>query len=417
MAYLIRDTLAAPLRYGLDIAGLGAAWFVVDAIGFAALVAFAWHFALRRQSPMAIYAVLLLAVSLFVAAATIAPEPAFLASALKMILPLYVGWLTTGMKLAGTGTRRERIGRGLLVAACLVTIAGIALDVAVDLPWAGMTVDQFGIAKTVGKVWTIQSAERVGGMAGESTAAAAIALFAWLLVHRSLRPALSVALGLAVAAACAAATSRTALVVAIIAVMYVAMESYFLVRLRERAAHRAVALASFAMVIVPLALVALASAVRLDAIAPDLASVQERIESSWRYPFILLADRSPGSLVTGCGLGCMTFPMRYSEWAGLLRPVDNFHIVSLAMFGLGYLPVLAGMVVAAARERDRTRLLLLAALNLYTFALEGWSPSFTLFAIGYASGGMMLLRIGKPAKADAPDIAVGRVTAVRPAGA
>lgn len=396
--YLLRDTFAAPLRYALDIAGAGPAWFAVDALGLAALAVFAWHYALRLRRPMAIYAMLLLATSLAIAAATVGPEPAFLAAALKMILPLYAGWLAAGMKLAGTASPRERTGRAVLVAACLATIAGIAVDHAIDFPWAGMTVDQFGVAKTVGKVWTIRSTERIGGFAGESTAAAAIALFAWLLAHRSLRPGASVALGIAVAAACALTTSRTALAVAVLAVVYVALESYLIAPLRDRAAHRVVALASFAMVVVPLALVALAATLRFDAISPDLASLQQRIETSWSAPFVLLADRSPGSFIGGCGLGCMTFPMRYSGWAELLRPVDNFHLVSFAMFGLGYLPLLGGMIVAATREVDRTRLLLLAALNLYTLTLEGWSPSFTLFAMGYASGGMMLVRFGSPAR-------------------
>ena len=146
------------------------------------------------------------------------------------------------------------------------------------------------------------------------------------------------------------------------------------------------------MVLVPLALVAAATAVRFDDLTPHLASFQQRIEDSWQYPFTLLADRSQTSLVFGCGLGCLTFPARYSAWAGLLQPIDNFYIVSLAMFGIAFLPILLGMVLATLHELDRTRLMLIVALNLYTLSIEAFSPAFTLFVIGYATSGMHRLR-------------------------
>ncbi len=395
IAYLLRDTFGVVWRWALDWVGIPQAWFIVDVIGCAALVAFTVECGLRRRSAFALYALALLPVSLLVAAGTVDASPAYLASATKMILPLYAGWLLAGVNLAAM----PRV-RAILLAACLLTMAGIWLDTVVVFPWQGFSVEQFGVTKAVDKVWTIQAVDRIGGFAGESTAAAAIAVFTYLMVHRSVRPLTALMLGIAVVVACYVTTSRTALAVASVTVAYVMTEAFLLARLRDHGAHRALAFGSLAIVVLPLALVALSSTIRFDTITPSLASFQQRIESSWQYPFLMLQDRSPASLLSGCGLGCMTFPMKYSAWSNWLQPVDNFHIVNFAMFGIGYLPLLVGMVVAAVREADRTKLMLLFALNLYTLSIEAFSPAFTLLAIGYATSGMCLVEIGSAGRAD-----------------
>ncbi|MBS7668928.1 hypothetical protein [Croceicoccus gelatinilyticus] len=389
-SYLTRDAFATIWRWLFDLAGMPFAWFAFDILGFAALGAFAWSFAVKRKSPFALYALALLPMSVIVAALTVDSNPAFLGAAVKMIVPLYAGWCLAGLDLPA----RPR-ARRFFIAICLATIAGIALDAVTDFPWTGLAVDQFGVSKTVDKVWSIDSVTRVGGFAGESTAAAAIALFAWLMVHRKLAPVSAVSLGLLVAAACFVATSRTALGIAVLATGWIAAEAWLMAGLRSTAAHRSLAMGSFVLVLVPLALVASASALSFAEISSSLTSFEQRIEASWQYPFALLADRSPVSLATGCGLGCLNFPARYSDWANLLQPVDNFYILNFAMFGIFFVPVLAGLVLTAVKEGDRTKLLLIAAVNLYTFFLEGFSPSFTLFTIGYATSGMHLLRIGR----------------------
>lgn len=396
LCYLSRDAFAAIWRWLFDIGGVPIAWFAFDVAGFAALIAFGWTFALKRGSFFGLYAVALLPVSVVVAALVVDTDPAFLGAAVKMILPLYAGWCIAGCDLPAMPRLRR-----CLVLICLASIAGIALDAVIDFPWSGLALDQFGVSKTVDKVWWIDSVARVGGFAGESTAAAAVALFAWLLVHRKLAPARSVSLGLCVVAACLVATSRTAAGVAVLATVWVAAEAWVLTSLRPVRAHRTLAAGSFALVFLPLALVASASAFSFADISPSLTSFEQRIEASWQYPFTLLADRSPMSLATGCGLGCLNFPARYSDWAGLLQPVDNFYILCFAMFGLFFIPLLTGMILTVLREADRTRLLLIAALNLYTFFLEGFSPGFTLFTIGYATSGMHLLQLGKGRSVDA----------------
>lgn len=384
-AYLLRDSFAALWRWLLDLAGLPFLWFAVDLLGIAALAAFAWQFGLRERAPFAIYALAILPISLFIAAATVESDPAFLFSAGKMILPLYAGWLLAGLDLAALPRARK-----ILLFACIATIFGVWLDQFVTFPWMGLSVDQFGVTKTVDKIWWIRSVTRFSGFAGESTGAAAVALFTFLIVHRQLRPAAALALGLGVMMACLVATSRTAFAVAGVATACIAAQGLLIAQMRSHAAHRLAAVSSFAAVLVPLALVAAASTIRFEEVTPALASFEQRIHASWQYPFTLLADRSPASLIFGCGLGCLTFPANYSGWANLLQPIDNFYIVSLAMFGLFFLPVALGMVLAAMREKNRTKLMLILAINLYTLSIEAFSPAFTLFTIGYATSGMHL---------------------------
>lgn len=390
VGYLTRDAFAAIWRWLFDLADIPFTWFAFDLLGFAALGAFGWTFAVKRRSPFALYTLALLPVSMIVAALTVDSDPAFLGAAVKMIVPLYAGWCLAGVDLPAM----PRVRRVLFVI-CLASIVSIALDALMDFPWSGLSVDQFGVSKTVDKVWSIDSVTRVGGFAGESTAAAAVALFAWLMIHRKVAPALSVILGICVAAACYVATSRTALGVAVLATGWIAAEAWLLAGLRSKSAHRFLATCSFALVFLPLVLVASASALSFAEMSTSLTSFEQRIEASWQYPFALLAQLSPVSLATGCGLGCLNFPARYSEWASLLQPVDNFYILSFAMFGLFFVPVLAGLVLTAAKGDDRTKLLLIATINLYTFFLEGFSPSFTLFTIGYATSGMHLLQLGR----------------------
>ncbi|WP_144098322.1 hypothetical protein [Croceicoccus sediminis] len=395
LCYLLRDAFAVVWRWLFDIGYVPFAWFAFDLAGFAALAAFAWTFAVQRGSFFGLYTLALLPLSVFVAALTVDTDPAFLGAAVKMIVPLYAGWCLAGADIPALPPVRR-----CLVFICLATVVGIALDSLMDFPWSGMSVDQFGVAKAIDKVWSISAITRVSGLAGESTAAAAVALFSWLLVHRKIAPASSVMLGLCVVAACIVTTSRTAAGIAMLATAWIAAQAWMLTSLRPVQVHRALACGSFILVFLPLALVASASAFSFADISSSLTSFEQRVEESWQYPFALLSDRSPVSLLTGCGLGCLNFPARYSEWAGLLQPVDNFYILCFAMFGLFFMPVLAGMILAAMRERDRTRLLLIAALNLYTFFLEGFSPAFTLFTIGYATSGMHLLRFGKACKPD-----------------
>ncbi|AKM09226.1 hypothetical protein [Croceicoccus naphthovorans] len=389
-AHLLRDAFAAPVRWWLDLGGLGLAWFAVDLIGVVALAAFAWEFGLRRRAPFALYALALLPISLFIAAATVGPAPAFLGAAFKMFVPIYAGWLLAGVDLPALSRMRR-----LLVMVCLLTIAGVVIDQFVTYPWSGLAIEQFGQEKTVDRVWWIQSVTRFGGFSGESTTAAMIALLTLLLVHRKLSPTAAIALGLGVIATCWIATSRTALVVSIMATVFIAVQAYFLAPLRTREAHRVLAVGSFLLVLVPLVMVVAASSIRFEEISPNLASFQQRVRESWQFPFVFLADRSPQSLVFGCGLGCLTFPARYSEWASLLRPIDNFYLTSFAMFGLCFVPLVAGMVLAALKEQDRTKLLLIAAINLYVLSVEAYSPAFALFVIGYATSGMHLIRLGR----------------------
>lgn len=384
--YVIRDVGAAFWRWILDSINLPLLWFSVDVAGFACFGLFCWWFLLQRSSPVATFFVSIYVLSIAVAFATVDTSPTWLFAGAKMFIPFFIGLCFAGRTLSDHGRLRL-----VLIGTCVVAFIGVALDQLFEFPWSATSLTQFGVEKTVERVWWIQGQLRIGGFSGESTTTALMAFLSWLLVVRTLKPGLAFTLlGLVIYVA-VITTSRTALVAASVVGVFLFFSVFMFAELRSVRSHRIVAVGSFGLVAIPLVLIVFSASIDFADINPSLRSFQIRIDESWRYPFTFFTSNSPQSLIFGCGIGCMTYPMAYSEWAVYRSPLDNFYIMLYSMFGISTLAVIGLAIKGVSDENDRSRLIAIVGFNLVGLTLDANSPAICLIVFGFTAGSTLAL--------------------------
>ncbi|MBK8375551.1 MAG: hypothetical protein IPL18_11980 [Sphingomonadales bacterium] len=215
--------------------------------------------------------------------------------------------------------------------------------------------------------------------------AAAMTVFLLIMLHRTLPRNITLLLGALALWATLIATSRTATGVLAVFLAYFFVIAYITPAWRSVAAHRTLATASFALVLVPILSVGLLQTVDLGEFSNALRSFQERVEISWQYPFSFIYGRWPEALFFGCGVGCFTAPMKYTQLSIFLKPVDNFYVLSLIMYGWSFFIIIGAMLLSTRMSVDRVKLVLITALNMYSVTVESYSPSIFTLLIGYAT--------------------------------
>ena len=186
--------------------------------------------------------------------------------------------------------------------------------------------------------------------------------------------------------------SKTAMLIAILFILYFFVSPSWEKRGLLHARTSMLAKWSFMLVSVPFILMFLLGGVDLSSINPTLFSMQDRINNTWQFPFTALADIAPYAIITGCGLGCFTYPMLTTGLAGLYVPVDNFYIATYLMLGLPFVITIVGMGTAAWKSQDIDKLLLMAMMNVYSVTVQCYGPSTATIMIGYAFSDMFLTR-------------------------
>lgn len=383
--FAVRDSMTGALRYLLSQVGLSAIWFIPDLLTFVAAGWFAWTYAYRRRSPWAILLVALTVSGTAIGWLFMASSPFALFSSIKLFLPIYIGCCLAGRSLLDSGPVRW-----CLTALLVFSVTGLVLNPWFEYPWVTNDIDNFGYTKEVGRMIWAGEDVRYGGFAGEATIAAFMCTAFFVLLH-SRWPRWLVLLGfVAVAHAVDISTSKTSLGLLIAFGVYYGIAFFIRERDRLMALQRRLARLSFLFVPVPFVLMAILAGTDLTMFGSDLFSLQDRINNTWRFPFVWLSRHFAPGLVTGCGLGCFTYPMQYTSMAELWVPVDSFYVTSYLMLGVPFLALIAGMFTATQKSDHSEKLLLLAFINLFFVTIQGYSPSIMAIMLGYAMSDMFL---------------------------
>ncbi|WP_294320401.1 hypothetical protein [uncultured Sphingomonas sp.] len=389
LTYATRDALTGVFRYWLPKFHLAGVWFLPDLMSFMVMAYFIWVIAFRRQSAWAILFSASVFVSTIIGWIFMSSSPVALLSSVKMMSPFFVGLAFVGRSLA-----ERKWACYFMFALSVISTVGLLGSPLFDYPWVGMAVETFGQTKAVGRVWWSGGAIRYGGFAGDSTMAAYMCLFPLIIVHRHISPKLILLMAGPVGLALHLATSKTAIACGVLFALYYV----FVVLLgrkwgdaaRELHLTRLLAKWSFVLVPLPFILMLALGGTDLTQIDPMLFSMQDRINSTWVFPFVHLGQNFPIGLVTGCGLGCFTYPMEYTRLGYLMVPVDNFYIATYVMLGAPFILFVVGMFTATIKSNDREKLTLIALLNVYVVTIQCYGPSTATIVMGYAFSDMFL---------------------------
>lgn len=381
--FAFRDMLTGSLRYFLSLVHLGVVWFIPDLLCLIILGYFAWVIAWQQRSTYAILLICSFVLSTAMGVLFMQTDGFAAFSAVKLFLPFFVG-----ATLAGRSVNDLRWARWTLTAIFVASIIGLLISPHVEFPWIGQALDNFGQVKRVGKVWWAGDKIRYGGFAGESTMAAYMCIVPYMLVHRQFSRLVNVVIWIPMYSAIQLSTSKTALITFIV---FVAYYLYVEVKKVDRLTFsRKVARLSFLTVFIPFILMIFLGGFDLTQIDPTLFSMQDRISRTWVFPFTWLSENFPIGLITGCGMGCFTYPMGYTSMADLLVPVDNFYVATYIMMGAPFIVLVIGMVTGVAKSRHYDKLTLTIMLNLYAVTVQCYGPSTSTIMLAYAFSDMFL---------------------------
>ncbi|MEH3041698.1 MAG: hypothetical protein PGN21_16785 [Sphingomonas paucimobilis] len=385
VSYGLRDAFTGPVRFFAAQYHLAFVWFIPDLMSFAAVGYFVWFMAIRRESAWGLLFSINVFISLIIGWIFMTAPPAALFSAVKMMSPIFLGFAFAGRSV----TEVRWATHAFLILAILSGI-GLLFSPYVDYPWTGMSVETFGQTKAVGRVWWSGGAMRYGGFAGDSTMAAYMTLFPFILVARQYPKSLIIPLMIPLGYALYLSTNKTAMGCAAIFAAYYFTFEIFKVFDRELEVRKTLTRYSFLLVLVPFILMIGLSGVNLEKIDPALFSMQDRINSTWVFPFIYLADVFPIGLITGCGLGCFVYPMDYTALGFMRVPVDNFYVSTYIMLGFPFILFVIGAWLGVEKSDNREKLTMLFLMNIYAVTVQCYGPSTITIFFGYCFSDMFL---------------------------
>ncbi len=381
-----RDMLTSSLRYYLAQVHLGALWFVPDMLAFVSFGYFAWHIAWRHRSPFAILLVVAFTFSMVVGILFMNSNGFAIFSSAKLFMPIFVG-----ASLPGRSVYDLKWARWVLTGMFVTSTIGLLLEPHVAYPWLGQALDNFGQTKNVGRVWWAGDGNiRYGGFAGESTMASYMTIVPYFMVHRQFSRLTNILLWIPIYYAVSLSTNKTALGVFAVFMLYYVVSNFLHPISIER--KKQIARWSFVTIPATILMMLLLGGVDLTSISRSLFSLQDRISNTWGFPFIWMSQNFPVGLLIGCGMGCFTYPMEYTEMSYLWVPVDNFYMSTIAMMGLPFVVFIFGMFSAPGKSRHHDKLLLMTVVNLYSVTVQGYGPSTCAVFLAYAFSDMFLPR-------------------------
>jgi multisubunit Na+/H+ antiporter MnhG subunit len=376
--FAIRDGLTGSIRYLFQITHLEFLWFIPDLLSFVAVGLFVYGQFVVRRNMLGIFfcsaAVLSTVVSIFFMNDTVFS----LFSSIKMFIPMFVGFCFYGRSV----TERRWVRIILLLIFVASTVA-LILNPYIQYPWYGQTISAFGMERQATKIWWQAGGVRYGGLAGDSTMAAYMLMFTYVLISPYYGRLANLACWPFIYWGIHVSTSKTAL-----GVFYIYAIIYGFVYLWRggKAATpflRMAARASFLCLIAPVAMMVLLHGAHLEQISPSLFSLQDRIDNTWPGPFMTVMDIFAPGVLLGCGLGCFSYPMDYTNMADYNLPLDNFYLATLIMMGLPFLIFIILQFVMIRYARDPTKLTLITLFNFYSATIQCYGPSYATLMFGY----------------------------------
>lgn len=383
--FSFRDTLTGSMRFYLSKLHLTPAWFVPDMLSFVLFLLFIRHIVIRNNSTFGYILVANTITATAISIIFMSSKLFWVISSIKLFLPIFVGFAMCGRSIVDL-----RPVRYFLFFMMVVSMVGLYLAPYINYPWVGVAVDNFGEAKTVGRLWWTQGEIRYGGFAGDSTMAAFMVVFPYFLLFRYMKKWAQIAMWVPIYYAVHISTSKTALLTFYLFILYYFIINVIKPSLGEAGVEKIFAKFSFLCVTVPFLLIFTLSGADLGKISYNLFSLQDRIDNSWQLPFKYLSDMFPAGLFVGCGLGCFSYPMDYTDMAIYSVPVDNFYLTTYLMMGIPFIVTVFGMFCAAFKSQDKTKLLLMGLINVYSVTVQCYGPSFATIMVGYAFSDMFL---------------------------
>jgi hypothetical protein len=381
--------LTSSLRYYLALVHLGSLWFVPDVLAFVSFGYFAWNIAWRHRSPFAILLVCSFIFSMVVGMLFMQSNGFAIFSSAKLFMPFFVG-----ASMPGRSVVDLKWARWVLTAMFVISTIGLILEPHVAYPWLGQALDNFGQVKKVGRIWWAGEGQiRYGGFAGESTMASYMAIVPYFVVHRQFPKPVNFLLWIPIYYAVSLSTNKTALGIFVLFMLYYTATKFT----GTWSIGRLQNIARWSFITIPgaILMIAILGGVDLTAISRNLFSLQDRINNTWAFPFIWMAEHFPSGLFIGCGMGCFTYPMEYTSMSYLWVPVDNFYMATIAMMGLPFVVFIIGMFTAPGKSRHADKLLLMTVVNLYSVTVQGYGPSTCAVFLAYAFSDMFLAQNGR----------------------
>lgn len=400
--FAVRDALTGMLRYVLQLTHLSAIWFTPDLLALLAFAYFVWHYAIQRRSSFAIVATLSTVAAAAISVIFMSWTPPMFFSSVKSFMPIFVGFICCGRSVV-----RLPAVRTCLAIMCAVSMMGLIFAPHIDYPWVGADIDSFSGLRNISKVWWIDGKVRYGGFAGDSTMAAFMVLFPYMMIYRWVPKWMNLLILPMIFWAIQISTNRTALLTLAMFTLHLIVVDILIPAKNRLDVDRLIAKFSFVTVLVPFILIFTLAGAELDNVSSSLMSLQDRIDNSWQLPFTHLQQIFPAGLLIGCGLGCFAYPMKFTEMSHFNVPVDNFYMTTYLMLGLPFLIIIAGVFISCFRTMDRTKLLMLTMLNVYAITVQCYGPAFATLMMGYAFSDTFMTeakgwtrRFRKPVEAD-----------------
>ncbi|NWJ23870.1 hypothetical protein [Rhizobium sp. RM] len=285
----------------------------------------------------------------------------------------------------------------------VATIVGVLLNPHVDYPWLGQQYEVFGVTREATRLWWVPGGIiRYGGFAGDNTMASYFIVFLFTMLSRHHSFKINLFCLPFAFWAINTTTSKTALGVMVVAVGLYLLDYCIRNKAMSVALLRLSARLSFLCLLVPPLLMLLVGGMDLGAVSGKLMSLEDRINNTWQEPFLIMADKAPFSMFTGCGLGCFTYPMYYTSSRDLFIPLDNFYLATFLMMGFPILFFFYSMYRSTYYTTDISKLKMMTIFNIYAVTVQCYGPSFATLMVGYIFSDIFALRMKQEAKGRTP---------------
>jgi len=374
--YFIRDAFGGVMRYYTSILHLEALWFTPDMVAVFCVGIFVSRCIIENRSVVALLVLVQIILSLILGYFFLGTFNALLSS-FKMMIPVFVGFCFCD---ASVGSHKKLLW--VIAATFYASLFGVLASQYWKFPWVGFKYESFGATREAGRLWWSFAEQRLSGFAADNTMAAYFILITFVLT--SIRKGLlwCVVLGSISVYATRLTTSKTTMVV--LALYLVCLVVVRLLPERQKfPTVRALALSSYAAILIPIALIIFLSGTGLTK-SSTFFSLQDRINNSWQLPFVYLQQLMPIGVFTGCGIGCFNYPQQlFSPLASYWVPVDNFYIGTYLMFGLPFVLFMAVAFRASFLITDVYKLSTIFVMNLFTVTVLCYGPATGLLMIAY----------------------------------
>jgi hypothetical protein len=311
-------------------------------------------------------------------------DPLAVASSVKMIVPVFVGFC-----FCMRPVNEMKSVRYLFYIVFIFSCIGIIWNSYGPLAWEGFAYEGLGVGdRAASRQWWIPGGiPRLGGFAADSTMAGFFLMAGYAVIAINSKIVIRLVVGVVAIYVTHLTTSKTSLV-SVLFIFAILCVTWIFGKKNELGFLKGVARYSYLTVFIPYVLIVLLNGIDLTDISPTLFSMQDRINNSWVLPIEYMSELFPPGFVTGCGAGCFNYPMQLFPTAvqDYFVPVDNFYYGSYLMFGVPFLLFLFrhGMT---QRPSDPTTVISTIAMNLFAITVLCYGPASSLLLFGIIFSG------------------------------